>query len=45
MPADAQEIEEAKEEDIHFHYLVAPVEILTENDKITGLKCRRMKLG
>ena len=45
MPADPQEIEEAKEEGIHFHHLVAPVEIMAEGDDITGLKCRRMELG
>ncbi len=45
MPADPQEIEEAKEEGVHFHHLVAPVEIMAEEGEITGLKCRRMELG
>jgi formate dehydrogenase beta subunit len=45
MPADRVEIEEAKEEGVRFHHLVAPVEILAEGDAVTGLKCRRMELG
>jgi formate dehydrogenase (NADP+) beta subunit len=45
MPADPQEIAEAKEEGVHFHHLVAPVEIVTAGDDIVGLKCRRMELG
>jgi formate dehydrogenase beta subunit len=45
MPADPQEIAEAKEEGVHFHHLVAPVEIIAAGDNITGLKCRRMELG
>ena len=45
MPADPQEIREAKEEGIKFHNLVAPVEILAENNAVTGLKCIRMELG
>ncbi|MBT8340394.1 MAG: FAD-dependent oxidoreductase [Desulfatitalea sp.] len=45
MPADPQEIEEAREEGIEFHYLVAPVEIMVQDEEITGLKCRRMTLG
>ncbi|MBN1275985.1 MAG: FAD-dependent oxidoreductase [Deltaproteobacteria bacterium] len=45
MPADPQEIREAKEEGIKFHHLVAPVEILAENDTVAGIKCLRMELG
>ena len=45
MPADPQEIHEAKEEGIRFLYLVAPVEILAKDHSVTGLKCRRMELG
>jgi formate dehydrogenase beta subunit len=45
MPADPQEIREAREEGIVFHHLVAPVEIMAENDTVSGLKCRRMELG
>ncbi|MGD9157083.1 MAG: FAD-dependent oxidoreductase [Desulfobacteraceae bacterium] len=45
MPADPQEIREAKEEGIKFHHLVAPVEIIAENNAVAGIKCRRMELG
>lgn len=45
MPADPQEIEEAKEEGVHFHHLVAPVEIIADGGNIAGLKCQRMELG
>jgi formate dehydrogenase beta subunit len=45
MPADPQEIEEAKEEGIHFHHLAAPVSIVADGEEITGLKCQRMELG
>jgi formate dehydrogenase beta subunit len=45
MPADRHEIHEAKEEGVVFHFLAAPVEILAENGKITGLMCLRMELG
>ncbi len=45
MPADPHEIEEAKEEGVVFHFLVAPVEILANNSRVIGLMCRRMVLG
>jgi formate dehydrogenase beta subunit len=45
MPADPQEVEEAKEEGVHFHHLVAPVAIEAANGAVTGLKCQRMELG
>ena len=46
MPARAEEIHHAEEENIQFEFLVAPVEVVG-NDKrwVTGLKCARMKLG
>ncbi len=45
MPADPMEIEEAKEEGVKFHYLVAPLSIVAEEGRVTGLKCQRMALG
>lgn len=45
MPADPQEIEEAREEGVKFHYLVAPVSIVHTDGKVSGLECRRMELG
>ncbi len=40
MPAFEWEIEEAKEEGARFFPSVGPVEILTENDEISGLKVK-----
>lgn len=45
MPADLHEIREAREEGVHFHFLVAPVRIQAEKGRVTGLLCRRMELG
>jgi len=45
MPADRVEIDEAKEEGVAFHTLVAPVRIIAEDGRVTGLECRRMELG
>ena len=45
MPADPEEAGEAKEEGVQFRFLCAPVEILGENGKVTGLKVERMELG
>lgn len=45
MPAIDEEIEEALEEGVQIEYLVAPVDVLTEKGKVSGLKCTKMKLG
>jgi len=45
MPAIAEEIEEALGEGVEIRYLRAPVELLTENGRVTGLKCVKMELG
>jgi heterodisulfide reductase subunit A-like polyferredoxin len=45
MPASKEEIEAARKEGVGIQYLVAPVEILSENNKVTGIKCVRMELG
>ena len=45
MPALEHEIEEAELEGVKFHYLVAPVKVITENGKAKGLECVKMKLG
>ena len=45
MPADPQEIKEAKEEGIIFHYLIAPLQVIANDGIVTGLKCQRMELG
>jgi heterodisulfide reductase subunit A-like polyferredoxin len=46
MPANDEEIEEAEEEGIHFHYLAAPIAVLANGDNRVGkLRCIRMELG
>jgi len=45
MPALDEEIEAAQAEGVNIQYLVAPVEILSQNGKVTGIKCIRMELG
>jgi NADPH-dependent glutamate synthase beta subunit-like oxidoreductase len=45
MPASPWEIDAAEEEGIHFQYLVAPIEVVGEGGRMTGLKCLRMQLG
>ncbi|MBF0547238.1 MAG: FAD-dependent oxidoreductase [Candidatus Riflebacteria bacterium] len=45
MPADDVEIEDALEEGVEIKYLVAPLEILSDNGKVKAIKCQQMKLG
>jgi heterodisulfide reductase subunit A-like polyferredoxin len=45
MPASPEEIEEALEEGVRMEFLVAPVRILGEGGKVTGIECIRMELG
>jgi NADH-quinone oxidoreductase subunit F len=45
MPAYVEEVEEAEREGIRIEFLAAPVEILTQNGCLTGVKCSRMNLG
>jgi NADPH-dependent glutamate synthase beta subunit-like oxidoreductase len=45
MPADKEEVAEAKSEDAQFRFLSAPVEVIGENGKVTGLKVEIMELG
>ena len=45
MPAIESEIEEAQIEGIDIHLLVTPIEVLSKNGKMEGIKCIRMKLG
>ncbi|MDR4510004.1 MAG: NAD(P)-binding protein [Candidatus Brocadiaceae bacterium] len=45
MPALPWEIEEAEHEGVRFHYLAAPVKIITENGKAKALECIKMRLG
>ena len=45
MPADPEEVEEAKEEGVEFKFLRAPVEIIGSRGKVKALKVEVMKLG
>ena len=45
MPAAADEVAEAETEGIHFRFLNAPVEILGQDGKVTGVKVEIMELG
>ena len=45
MPAEAIEIEEAREEGVTFKFLTNPAEILGENGKVKAVKLQVMELG
>ena len=46
MPAAEEEVIEAEDEGIHFHYLTAPVEVLpNETGRVGKVRCIRMELG
>jgi len=45
MPANSWEIEEAEEEGVMIQTLVAPIKVLTENGKVTGIELQKMELG
>lgn len=45
MPAIEEEITEAEAEKVPFEFLTAPIEVIVEDGKVTGMKCQRMKLG
>jgi len=46
MPARAEEIHHAEDEGIQFDFLVAPVEVIGNDQRwVTGLKCVQMQLG
>lgn len=45
MPADPAEVKEAEGEGVKFRYLCAPVEIIGNDGKVTGMKVELMELG
>jgi len=45
MPAWIEEIEEAEHEGLKMEFLIAPLEVVSEGGRVTGLKCQRMSLG
>jgi NADH-quinone oxidoreductase subunit F len=45
MPANKEDIEATLEEGIKIDYLSLPMEVLSKNGKLAGIKCTRMALG
>lgn len=45
MPAWAEEIKAAEEEGVELMTLVAPVEVISDGNRVAGLKCRRQILS
>ncbi len=46
MPVSIEEIEEAEEEGVKFHFLTSPSKLLTEDGKtVSKIECMKMKLG
>jgi heterodisulfide reductase subunit A-like polyferredoxin len=46
MPAHAAEVDDAEREGVHFHFQVAPLEVVGDaSGRVTGLRCQRMTLG
>lgn len=45
MPANEIEIDAAEHEGVEMHFLAAPVEVITKNNRVTALKCIQMELG
>lgn len=45
MPANPWEVDEAEREGIHLQFLTAPVEVMSDDGRITGVRCVRMQLG
>jgi 2-oxoacid:acceptor oxidoreductase delta subunit (pyruvate/2-ketoisovalerate family) len=45
MPAYKDEVEEAEREGISIRYLVAPLRIVREKGRVTGLECLKMRMG
>ncbi len=45
MPANVEEIEAAEHEGIRLEFLIAPIGVEAEGDKLLGLTCQKMQLG
>ena len=45
MPAEPDEIRDAKAEGVEFKFLASPLEVIGENGKVTGIKVQNMQLG
>ncbi len=45
MPAEPDEIRDARAEGVNFKFLCAPVEVVIENGKTVGIRLQKMELG
>lgn len=45
MPAHQEEVRQAMEEGVQFHFLAVPVKICGENGRVTHLECLKARLG
>lgn len=45
MPSDPEELEHCGEEGVKFHWLTQPIEIVSREGIMTGVKCIKMELG
>jgi heterodisulfide reductase subunit A-like polyferredoxin len=45
MPANAEEIEECRQEGIEIMTLTNPIRVIAENGRVTGIECIKMQLG
>jgi heterodisulfide reductase subunit A len=45
MPAIPSEIEQMEQEGVKIQFLAVPVEVLSKNNRLTGIKCARMEMG
>lgn len=45
MPATVDEVEAAEQEGVRLELLTAPIAVIREGDRLTGVLCRRMDLG
>jgi heterodisulfide reductase subunit A-like polyferredoxin len=45
MPANSWEVDEAEVEGVRLELLAQPIEVLSDNGRISGVRCIRMRLG
>jgi heterodisulfide reductase subunit A len=45
MPAIPSEIEQMEQEGVKIQFLAVPVEVLSKDNRVTGIKCARMEMG
>ncbi|MBC7358534.1 MAG: FAD-dependent oxidoreductase [Desulfacinum sp.] len=45
MPAHSEEVRQAMEEGVQFHFLAVPVKVVGENGRVTHLECLQARLG